>query len=155
MDQTKNSGRVNQRLRTRKDLLRAAARLMKEGRAPSIHEVAEEAMVSRATAYRYFPTRESLLVEAPLDGAVPTPEGLFAEDRSNDPGERVDKAEQALHDMVYDNEAQARALLAVSLDRWAKREREADETPLRQNRRVPLIEAALAPARDRFNDESY
>src|SRR6185295_18078470 len=40
-------GRPNQKSRTRKDLLRAAARLMKEGRNPSLEEIAEEALVSR------------------------------------------------------------------------------------------------------------
>ena len=30
-----------------------------------------------------------------------------------------------------------------------------DGVPLRQNRRMPLIEAALAPARDRFTSAAY
>ena len=47
------TGRPNQKSRTRKDLLQAASRLMKEGRRPSLEEVAEAALVSRATAYRY------------------------------------------------------------------------------------------------------
>ncbi|RYF89895.1 MAG: TetR/AcrR family transcriptional regulator, partial [Caulobacteraceae bacterium] len=53
-DSPANIGRSNQRRRTRKDLLEAAARLMKRGAKPSLEEIAEEAMVSRATAYRYF-----------------------------------------------------------------------------------------------------
>ena len=44
------SVRQNQRYRTRKDLLDAAARLLKAGRSPSLEEVAAEAKVSRATA---------------------------------------------------------------------------------------------------------
>lgn len=65
------AGRPNQRVRTRKDLLQAAARLMKQGRKPSLDDVAQEALVSRATAYRYFPTIDALLLEASLDVAVP------------------------------------------------------------------------------------
>jgi hypothetical protein len=42
------AGRPNQKRRTRKDLLLAAARLMKQGRQPVLEEVAEEALVSRA-----------------------------------------------------------------------------------------------------------
>ena len=57
----------NQRRRTRKDLLQAAARLMKQGRKPNLEDIAAEALVSRATAYRYFPSVEALLVEASLD----------------------------------------------------------------------------------------
>ena len=104
--------RSNQHLRTRKDLLLAAARLLKEGRQPTMDEVAEAALVSRATAYRYFPTLESLLIEAPLDGAVPDPGALFAAETSPDPEDRLERAEAALHRMVYQNEAQLRLMLA-------------------------------------------
>jgi AcrR family transcriptional regulator len=147
-------GRANQRHRTRKDLLVAAARLLKEGHNPTMDDVAEAAMVSRATAYRYFPTLDALLVEAPLDGTVPTPEELFADEPSADPEERIDKAEAALHDMVYRNEAQLRRMLAYSLDP-AARGNGNNPPPVRQNRRTPLIEAALAPARDRLTDDVY
>ena len=57
------TGRPNQKSRTRKDLLQAAGRLLKQGRKPTLDEVAAEALVSRATAYRYFPTPESLVLE--------------------------------------------------------------------------------------------
>jgi AcrR family transcriptional regulator len=148
------AGRPNQRHRTRKDLLAAAARLLKRGRTPDMDEVAREAMVSRATAYRYFPSIEALLVEAPVDGAVPDPETIFANDPSTDPVERADRAEAILHDVTYANEAHLRVMLAASLERKAKSDAD-DATPIRQNRRTPLIEAALAPARDRFSDPAY
>ena len=150
-------GRVNQRHRTRKDLLAAAGRLLKRGRTPDMDDVAKEAMVSRATAYRYFPTIEQLLVEAPLDGAVPDPQDVFDGDGSTDPAHRIDKAEAALHEMCYRNGAQLRVMLAASLERATKRAHgSADDTiPVRQNRRSPLIEAALAPSRDRFTDATY
>jgi AcrR family transcriptional regulator len=163
---------MNQRLRTRKDLLAAAARLLKNGKTPGMDDVAAEAMVSRATAYRYFPRIEALLVEAPLDGAAPDPASLFAGDRSTDPAERIDKAEAALHDMVYRNTAQLRLMLAAAIARAAQREppaggqpqnrkgkpgggKTAEAIPIRQNRRTPLIEAALAPARREFSAGAY
>jgi AcrR family transcriptional regulator len=117
-------------------------------------EVAREALVSRATAYRHFPTLESLLVEAPIDDAAPTPQALFADDAGADPLERIDKAEAALHDMVYDNEAQLRLMLASSLCRTPADNADGD-VPARQNRRTALIETALEPARDRFEDAVY
>lgn len=147
-------GRRNQRHRTRKDLLAAAARLLKAGQSPDMDAVAAEAMVSRATAYRYFPSIEDLLVEAPLDGVVPDPEELFAKDASADPITRIDKAEAALHAMCYRNETQLRVMLAASLERAAG-QNEGEGIPIRQNRRTALIEAALAPARDRFSDTVY
>lgn len=149
-----NRGRANQRHRTRKDLLLAAGRLLKEGRKPTMDDVAGEAMVSRATAYRYFPSLEVLLVEAPLDGAVPDAEDLFVGDPTVDPEERVDKAEAALHDMVYKNEAQLRLMLAYSLKQWLESDGK-HEIPVRQNRRTQLIEAALAPVRDRLDETGY
>src|SRR5690606_5274731 len=66
-----SGGRANQLRRTRKDLLQAAARLTSQGRDPSLEEIAEEAMVSRATAYRHFPDVTALLVEAALDIETP------------------------------------------------------------------------------------
>ena len=146
--------RSNQHLRTRKDLLLAAARLLKEGRKPTMDDVAAAALVSRATAYRYFPSLESLLVEAPLDGAAPDPDTFFGPDVSSDPEERLDRAEAAMHQMTYQNEAQLRLMLANSLVRGGGGG-ESSPVPPRQNRRTPLIEAALAPARRRFSKDAY
>lgn len=155
MPHSTESGRVNQRRRTRKDLLAAAARLLKQGRSPSMDEIAAEAMVSRATAYRYFPTVEALLIEAPLDGETPDPEEIFAGDASTDPGERLHRAEDALHEMCRRNEAQLRLMLAASLQLAGEGGASAEGIPRRQNRRGGLIEAALAPARGRLSDEAY
>ena len=141
----------NQELRTRKDLLLAAGRLLKQGRKPTMDEVAREAMVSRATAYRYFKSVDALLVEAPIDAAVGDLEHVFADQPSDDPEERIDAAEAYLHRIVYDNEAQLRVMLANSIANSA-----GDGTvPARQNRRLPLIEAALAPVRSRLRNEDY
>jgi AcrR family transcriptional regulator len=154
MAKKKPPERANQRYRTRKDLIDAAGRLMKNGHKPSLEEVAEAARVSRATAYRYFPNVEALLAEAPLDAGAPDWEALFAADGSTDPEERVDRAEAAMHRLVYDNEAAIRLMLSATLARAAGES--ADETvPYRQNRRTPLIDAALAPARTRFKKASY
>ena len=154
MPDAKPAERRNQRYRTRKDLLTAAARLMKEGRKPSLDEVAEAALVSRATAYRYFPNVEAALIEASFDIAVPDGEAVFADDASADPEERVDRAEAAIHRSVYENETAIRLMLASSIARAAGGP-VSDGVPLRQNRRTPLIEAALAPARERFDDDRY
>ncbi len=150
----KSAERSNQRYRTRKDLMAAAASLIRGGRKPTLDEVAEAARVSRATAYRYFPSIEALLVEAPLDLAAPDIDTLFADDRSADPEARIDKAEAALHRMAFDNEAAIRLMLAVTLTQSTATSRDAS-VPLRQNRRSALIDAALAPARDRFKKASY
>ena len=135
-------GRANQRKRTRKAILAAAARLSAQGRTPTLEEVAEEAMVSRATAYRYFPNVEALIVEASLDIAFPDAAALFA-DGVRDPAERLERAERAVHEMVVGHEGALRMMLAHSVTLTPA----SDGMDVRQNRRTPLIEAALEPAR--------
>lgn len=142
-------GRPNQKTRTRKDLLQAASGLMKQGRTPNLEEVAATALVSRATAYRYFPNIEALMVEAAVDVATPEPEELFRGDASHDPVMRLQRAETALYDTILANEPLARAVLAHTIQRGAQA-RENGKLPLRQNRRTPLIEAALETTRDQF-----
>lgn len=145
MSAAPSPGRANQKLRTRKHLLEAAAHLMKQGRNPSLEEVAEAALVSRATAYRYFPNVEALLVEASLDIAMPEPDELFGRDKSVDAVARLERADTAMHDAILANETALRAMLAHALQ-----QRDADAPPARQNRRSTLIEAALAPAQRDF-----
>jgi AcrR family transcriptional regulator len=143
------AGRPNQRRRTRKDLLQAASRLLRQGRTPSLEEIGEEAMVSRATAYRYFPSAEALLLEASLDVAAPEPEALFAGVRTDDPVERLDMVDAALAGMISANEPALRRMLIHALQ-LSLADAGDGAVPARQNRRTPLIEAALAPARARF-----
>lgn len=149
MPDGENSGRPNQKRRTRKDLLQAAARLMKQGRRPGLEDVAEEALVSRATAYRYFPTVEALLLEASLDVAIPEAGELFRDGLPVDPVARLERVDAALHDMILANEASLRLMLVHSLQRGIGSEKDTD-LPARQNRRTPLIEAALEPVRGQF-----
>lgn len=144
-----DKGRPQQRLRTRKDLLQAAARLMRKGGQPSLEDVATEAMVSRATAYRYFPDIGALLAEASLDVEVPDPETLFGDDASVDPITRLEMVDTAMHDAVVENESQMRRMLAHAVTRELEPAPE-NGTPPRQNRRLPLINAALRPARRQF-----
>ncbi|MGD9543757.1 MAG: TetR/AcrR family transcriptional regulator [Methylocystis sp.] len=149
MSDAERSGRQNQKARTRKDLLQAASRLAKQGRTPTLDEIAEAALISRATAYRYFPNVESLLIEAAVDIATPEPEALFRHDGSVDPLARLQRVETALHDMMHENELLLRTMLASAIQRDMPTD-ESGRLLKRQNRRTPLIEAAIAPARDQF-----
>src|SRR5215216_2820839 len=58
--------RSQQRARTREAVLNSAVGLLRQGRQPTVAEAAEAAGVHRATAYRYFPTPQSLLADAAL-----------------------------------------------------------------------------------------
>ncbi|MDF3935584.1 TetR/AcrR family transcriptional regulator [Pseudomonas citronellolis] len=141
-----DDARANQKRRTRKDLLLAAGRLLREGRDPSLEEVAEAALVSRATAYRYFPGVEALLLEASLDLALPEPQALFA-GAPDDPLARVERLHEVFHGMLLANEKPLRMMLLNSLRQAGA---EGQGAPVRQNRRSALIEAALEPAREQF-----
>ncbi|MER5549262.1 TetR/AcrR family transcriptional regulator [Streptomyces sp. NPDC002589] len=66
-------GRVNKKLRTRAAIVSAAVELMRTGGEVTMPEVAKAALVSEATAYRYFPDLASLLQES-MAGQWPTPE---------------------------------------------------------------------------------
>ncbi|HET6971973.1 MAG TPA: TetR/AcrR family transcriptional regulator, partial [Phenylobacterium sp.] len=134
-----------QKQRTRKDLLDAAARLVREGRRPSLDEVAEAALVSRATAYRYFASIEALLLEASVHVAAPDA-GVLERASPTDPTDRVQAVDAAFETMIRENEAPLRLMLARMLEHSVRGEAPGD-LPARQNRRAPLIEAALEPAR--------
>jgi len=137
-------------LRTRRDILNAASRLAAEGKAATMETISEEAMVSRATVYRYFPSVELLLAEASVDIEAPRPEIFFEGDPSEDPVDRLVRIEAALHEVMYANEGLLRHHLAASLRGTGE-----DSVPQRQNRRIPMIEAALAPVRSRFTKGEY
>ncbi len=55
--------RANQKARTREAIVEAARQLHQQGITPTVAQAAEQARVSRATAYRYFPTQEALNIE--------------------------------------------------------------------------------------------
>src|ERR1700749_4381865 len=60
--------RDRQTRRTKRALLAAADEIFAEGRVPTVADVAERADVARATADRYFPTQDALLLETPFLG---------------------------------------------------------------------------------------
>lgn len=147
---TKDAGaRANQLRRTRKDLLQAAARLTRQGRNPSLDEVAAEAMVSRATAYRHFPDVNALMVESALDIDTPQADQVFLGGPPEDPVARMERVDAAFEAMIRDNELALRLMMKHALERIVRQPDDAG-LPVRQNRRTPLIEAALEPARSQF-----
>lgn len=147
------AARPNQKQRTRKDLLSAASRLMKSGQKPTLDAVAEAALVSRATAYRYFPNIEALLLEASLDVVAPQAEEVFDGTSPDDTHARLERVEGAFDAMIRANEPALRIMLARALEYTVSQDTQ-DKLPPRQNRRTPLIEAALEPMRKSFTPSS-
>jgi AcrR family transcriptional regulator len=139
-DQT---GRVDQKRRTRQALVDAARSLVAEGSMPTVEEAAAAARISRTTAYRYFPSRRALLATAfPEIEAV----SLLPSDASDDPVERFDTVVELVARQVIANEAQQRTMLRLSLEADAE---ERAKLVLRQGRVIGWLEDALVPLRGR------
>jgi AcrR family transcriptional regulator len=155
--ESRRSGRNNQKLRTRAALLAAAAALIGSGRKPTVADAAEEALVSRATAYRYFPSQDELLNEAVLHASMGIADEHLKDSFSRvaDPEDRVDEAERGIHNVVCDHEFQMRLLLRASLDKWFAGGGARTGIPHRQARRREWFEAALAPVRDELGKKIY
>ncbi|HEV2372623.1 MAG TPA: TetR/AcrR family transcriptional regulator [Streptosporangiaceae bacterium] len=132
------AGRTNQKLRTRTAIVAAAADLSRTGREVTMPEVAKAALVSEATAYRYFPDLASLLQEA-IAGQLPTAaEVLEAVVSSDDPVARVAAATEFLLRHVLARAGVVRAVIAATITRPAA-------AAHRPGLRFPLIDYALSP----------
>ena len=70
-------GRERQKERTRRAIVDAARELTRSGAEVTMPRVAERAMVSEATMYRYFPDLPSLIQET-LAGLWPDPAAALA-----------------------------------------------------------------------------
>jgi AcrR family transcriptional regulator len=117
---------------------------MQTGVTPSVTEVAEAAEVSRATAYRYFPS-QAALVHAVVDEAL----GPILEWRSNEPDPRQRIADLLATAMprIDAFEATFKAALKLSLDQWARRQAGTlgNEPRFKRGHRVELLRDATAP----------
>src|SRR4051812_20385776 len=141
------TGRQNQKQRTRNALVAVARELVSQGRLPSVAEVAEAALVSPATAYRYFPDKLSLL-RAALQDAQPRSEQMATPiaDESADPAERVARATQIFLRLVHKQEALVRSVMALSLVESIEAHAHGEEVAsLRPGYRLAWITEALAP----------
>lgn len=133
----------------RRIMLDAAMRLMQDGQVPSISDVAEEAQVSRATAYRYFPT-QSVLIQAAVDEALGPI--LKWDSSSEDADQRVSELIRFSYPRMDDYEAPLRAALRLALDQWALRHsgKLAAKDAMVRGHRIPLLASAVAPLRSKL-----
>ena len=143
--------RANQRERTRLAIMEGARNLLREGKIPSVADAAEAARVSRATAYRYFPTQSALIQEAVHTGLPNTwePDRRHADLMAF--ADRVERAVAEMLTLTHDNEAILRGVLLLSLQQWAAIQAgdKLEEEPVRRGGgRIPAIQAALTPYQD-------
>jgi AcrR family transcriptional regulator len=150
------AGRQNQKQRTRNAIVGAARDLVSQGRLPSVAEVAEVALVSPATAYRYFPDQLSLLRAAlqetkPHDEQIATP----VADATADPAERIAHATTAFLRLTLERESLVRAVIALSLLRSVEEPAARQEAAaLRPGYRKTWIAEALAPLKETIDADT-
>lgn len=124
--------------------MEAAQRLLGRGRTPTVADVADEALVSRATAYRYFPSHEHLLLEVVLERSIDEIDRqVDARMDSSDAAIRLQGLVSAIQDEIANNEAGFRSLLRLSI---AQPSSDAPTVAtIRGERRFSWIERALEP----------
>lgn len=139
--------RSNQKERTRQAIAAAATRLVDRGCAnPSIDDVAEEALVSRATVYRYFDSTDDLLWQVYSDRHMDTVGGRLPD--GDDLTARVLTAEANINDYIFGNHEQTRAFERVMLERQLQGRTTDQDRP---GRRFQQIDVALAPLEEKLD----
>lgn len=152
---SRQDGRANQKRRTRHAIIEAAANLVRVGQQPSVAEAADAALVSRATAYRYFPTQRSLLIEVGLQAMHPTAESLLRATPADDPEARFETVLRAVHGYMTSEEALFRIVMKVTQERWLESADRAEQDPVvREGRRLEHIDAVIEPLRSELDAEA-
>ena len=140
--------------RTRRLMLDAAIALMQSGMTPSVTGVAETAGVSRATAYRYFPS-QAALVHAVVDEAL----GPILDwaPSNGSAGARVADLLATAMPRIEEFEATFKASLRLSLEQWAQRRAGTlgSEPQFTRGHRVDLLMNATAPLAGRLTPDQH
>ncbi len=142
------------RARMRRHMLSTAIRLMQDGFIPSVSDVAEAAEVSRATAYRYFPS-QAAMVQAVVDEALGPILAWNSED--GDADQRVAELFAFAFPRMLKYEATHRAALSQALDQWTRRQAGTLGTEPRivRGNRKSVLRDALAPLKGRIPAQTF
>ncbi len=139
--------------RTRRLLLEHASTLLGQGQMPSVAEVAQHAGVSRATAYRYFPTRGKM-ISAVVDfslGPVRQAASSIADGR-----ERIEELFLQTFPRFTEFEPQLRAALQLSLaDMALERAGKLTEEPYRRGHRIDILSHAAMPLKPKLGKRGF
>jgi AcrR family transcriptional regulator len=138
--------------------MEGARKLLLEGKVPSIADAANEAGVSRATAYRYFPTQGALVREA-VDDVLVSGTSAWEERLGDAPGELTDRVERyvsLVFGLMQENQALMRGSLLLALEQWAKVQAgdELGEEPIKRGGRLEAIAATLEPFTQKLGDDA-
>ena len=134
-------------------LLDEAVALVRRGRIPSVAEVAQSAGVSRATAYRYFPSRSKLVSAVIAEALGPVrravPQGGDAKARLH---ELLDRTYSRFHDY----EPHMRAALQLALEHQSLEAAGLlEEEPFRRGQRTEILATTIGPLKQKLSKRTY
>ncbi|WP_437613854.1 TetR/AcrR family transcriptional regulator [Erwinia sp. V71] len=143
------------RARTRRLLINTAMQLFDSGAFPSISEVAQAAQLSRATAYRYFPTQSALV--AAIVSETLKPMNSWQPEQP-EAGARIEELMEFAFPHMLQHEGTLRAALHLSLTQWAQTQAQ-DAVPVKEklvrgNRKM-LLQKVVEPLADELPPELF
>ncbi|SFE17601.1 DNA-binding transcriptional regulator, AcrR family [Phytobacter palmae] len=136
-------------------LMNKALVLFEQGEIPSISRLATEAGVSRATAYRYFPTQSDLIAAAV--GASLETIREWKPKSEDKVGERIAELFDFAFPEMFRHEGALRAALLVSLQQWALERHSPDkmEKKLVRGNRKATLARVMEPVKEKYSPEMY
>jgi len=148
------SGRFQQRQRTRANIIAATMELLRSGVTPSMADIAAATGVARRTLYLHFPTLEQLLIDAQLGllSGSAVDSAIERADPGGDAESRVIAMIDALCATAEETLPLGRSLIRLTVESGRSRE---PAVPVRGYRRIAWIEKAVAPLRERLGKHSF
>ncbi|QNJ98126.1 TetR/AcrR family transcriptional regulator [Constantimarinum furrinae] len=111
-----STGRTNQKLETRKLILRTAQTFLNKGLDFNLEDIAKEAGISRATVYRYFSNIDILGAEAGLDISTKDPQDIYEDLKGKEFEQKVLGIQQYYNKLAVDHEKLFRKYLSTVLN---------------------------------------
>ena len=134
-------------------LLDEAVHLVRRGRIPSVAEVAQSAGVSRATAYRYFPSRSKLVSAVVAEGLAPV---RRYEPKATDGLGRVRELFNRTFPLFKRFEPHMRAALQLALEHQSLEAAGLlEEEPFRRGQRTEILATTIAPLKKNLSKKTY
>ena len=140
--------------RTYDRLIETAIEALEQGEELSITELSDRAGISRATAYRYFPTKTDL-ISAVVERSL-SPIFLWQSDKENVEDRIKDFLAFAFPQMLK-HEGTLRAALSLSLKQWANERSQLTEKTkkLVRGNRKEILSNLLQPLKEQLSDELF
>tara|TARA_R110002049_G_scaffold199926_1_gene370392 strand:+ start:658 stop:1263 length:606 start_codon:yes stop_codon:yes gene_type:complete len=136
------TGRINQKLETRSKILESAKQLVRQGIDFNLEDVANNAELSRATIYRYYPNLEILSYEVGIDIGTKTPEDIIEDLKDCSLNDKILGIQNYYNDHAVNNENAFRKYLSAVLTSASEKKRGARRNKTLQ---LALMKSGLRP----------